>query len=192
MKKLALFIMMALLLVAGSYGTASADIMNGERIFKKYCAKCHGKDGSVSEYGRSIKPHPARNLQTNRLFIAPAELRIIIKYGVYGREMKSWQNVLSDKGIIDVAEYVRSLSYKPDIEAGKKFFEKRCANCHAKNTPGKRLFHAPDLDMSPLGRIGMARVVRFGRHGTMMSVKTDLFKNTDLANVIEYLQSIKK
>jgi len=191
MKKIVLFIL-ALMLVAGSYGTASADLMNGERIFKKYCAKCHGKDGSVSKYGRSIKPHPARNLQTNRLFIAPAELRIIIKYGVYGREMKSWQNVLSDKGIIDVASYVRTLSYKPDIAAGKKFFGKRCSSCHAKNGPGKKIFHAPDLDMSALGPVGMARVVRFGRHGTMMSVKTDLFKNTDLADVIAYLQSIKK
>ncbi len=192
MKKSALLIVMALVLVLGAFGTASADVKNGKRIFYKYCAKCHAKDGSVSAYGRAIKPHPARNLQTNRLFIAPAELRIIIKYGVYGREMKSWQNVLSDKEIIDVAEFVRTLTYKPDPVAGKKFFEKRCALCHAKNGPGKKIFHAPDLDMSPLGPIGMARVVRFGRHGTMMSVKTDLFKNTDLANVIEYLQSIKK
>ncbi len=191
MKKFVLFIM-ALMLVAGFYGTASADLMNGERIFKKYCAKCHGKDGTVSQYGRSIKPHPAKNLTTNRLFIAPTELRVIIKYGVYGREMKSWQNVLSDKGIIDVASYVRTLTYKPDIAAGKKFFENRCANCHARTGAGKKIFHAPDLDMSALGPIGMARVVRFGRHGTMMSIKTDLFKNTDLANVIGYLQSIKK
>jgi len=190
-KKIGLFIM-ALMLVVGTYGTASADVMNGKRIFEKYCAKCHAKDGTVSKYGRSIKPHPAKNLTTNRLFIAPTELRVIIKYGVYGREMKSWQNVLSDKGIIDVASYVRTFSYKPDITAGKKFFEKRCAPCHAKTGAGKKIFHAPDLDMSPLGPIGMARVVRFGRHGTMMSVKTDLFKNTDLANVIGYLQSIKK
>jgi cbb3-type cytochrome c oxidase subunit III len=191
MKKFFLFIA-ALMFVLGSFGTAMADVQNGERIFKKYCAKCHGKDGSVSEYGRHIKPHPARNLTTNRLFIAPTELRVIIKYGVYGREMKSWQNVLSDKGIIDVASYVRTLTYKPDIKAGKKFFELRCANCHAKEGSGKKIFHAPDLDMSSLGPVGMARVVRFGRHGTMMSVKTDLFKNTDLANVIAYLQSIKK
>jgi len=190
-KKFVLFIA-ALMLVVGFYGTAKADVQNGERIFKKYCAKCHGKDGTVSKYGRNIKPHPARNLTTNRLFIAPKELRIIIKYGVYGREMKSWQNVLSDKGIIDVASYVRTLTYKPDIAAGKKFFQLRCANCHAKTGSGKNIFHAPDLDMSSLGPVGMARVVRFGRHGTMMSVKTDLFKNTDLANVIGYLQSIKK
>ncbi len=191
MKKIVLFVL-ALMLVAGSYGTASADPMNGKKIFKKYCVKCHGRDGSVSKYGRSLKSHSARNLQTNRLFIAPAELRIIIKYGVYGREMKSWQSVLSDKEIIDVASYVRTLTYKPDIAAGKKFFKKRCSSCHAKDGPGKKIFHAPDLDMSSLGPVGMARVVRFGRHGTMMSVKTDLFKNRDLADVIGYLQSIKK
>ncbi|MFQ5480016.1 MAG: c-type cytochrome [Thermodesulfobacteriota bacterium] len=193
MKKFMLIILsLTLMLVAGSYGTASADLQNGERIFKKYCAKCHAKDGTVSEYGRHIKPHPARNLTTNRLFIAPTELRVIIKYGVYGREMKSWQNVLSDKGIVDVASYVRTFTYKPDLAAGKAFFQKRCSSCHDPKGSGKKIFHAPDLDMSSLGPVGMARVVRFGRHGTMMSVKTDLFKNTDLADVIGYLQSIKK
>ena len=193
MKKF-LFLVLVLLVAAGSTALADEkpDIRNGKRIFLKYCAKCHAKDGTVSKYGRSIKPYPARNLRTNRLFIAPAELRIIIKYGVYGREMPRWEKVLTDKEIIDVAAYIRTFTYKPDIEAGKRFFMKRCAGCHLKGGPGKKLFRAPDLDMSPLGRIGMARVVRFGRHGTMMTTKTRLFKNTDLADVIEYLQSIKK
>lgn len=193
MKKLVISTLaLTLMLVAWSYGTASADLMNGERIFKKYCAKCHGIDGTVSEYGKSIKPHPARNLTTNRLFIGPKELRGIIKYGVYGREMKSWQHILSDKDIIDVASYVRTFTYEGDIEEGKKFYQKNCGSCHEPDGPGKKIFHAPDLDMSPLGPVGMATVVRFGRHGTMMSVKTDFFENTELANVIYYLQSIRK
>ncbi|MFQ5441637.1 MAG: c-type cytochrome [Thermodesulfobacteriota bacterium] len=191
MKKCVLFIM-ALLLVVGAYGTASADVSNGKRIFLKYCAKCHAKDGTVSEYGRKKRPRPARNLRTNRLFIAPAELLTIIKYGLYGREMKGWQSVLTNDEIIDVAEFVRTLKYEPDIKAGKKFFMARCARCHLEKGPGKKLFKAPDLDMSPLGAIEMARVVRFGRHGTMMSPKRDMFKNPDIANVVGYLQSIKK
>jgi len=182
---------MAVLLVAGAYGTASADVKNGESLFKKHCVKCHGEDGSVSEHGRSLKPS-ARDLRTNRLFIGPAELRSIIKYGLYGREMKAWQDVLTDSEIIDVAEFVRTLTYAPDIKAGEKFFMARCAGCHAKDGPVKKLFRAPDLDMSPLGHVEMARVARFGRHGTMMNPKRDLFRNPDLANVVEYLQSIKK
>ncbi|GMR04628.1 MAG: hypothetical protein BMS9Abin23_0529 [Thermodesulfobacteriota bacterium] len=199
MKKFLLFVT-ALLLVAGTYGTASSadvksssvDVKNGRKIFFKYCAKCHARDGSVSEYGRNKKPRPARDLRTNRLFISPAELRTIIKYGLYGREMKGWQSKLTDKEILDVAAFVRTLKYTPDIKAGKKFYEKRCASCHAQNGPGKKLFHAPDLDMSPLGAIEMGRVIRFGRHGTMMTPKRDMFKNTDIANVVAYLQSIKK
>ncbi len=190
MRKYILFIV-TVLLVVGVYGTASAEVKNGERLFKKYCVKCHGADGSVSKHGRSLKP-PARDLRTNRLFIGPAELRSIIKYGLYGREMKAWQDVLNNKEIIDVAEFVRTLTYEPDIKAGKKFFKMRCAGCHAKDGSVKKLFKAPDLDMSPLGHIEMARVARFGRHGTMMNPRRDLFRNPDLANVVEYLQSIKK
>ncbi len=190
MKKYILFIM-AVLLVAGTYGTASAEVANGERLFKKHCVKCHGADGSVSKYGRRLKPS-ARDLRTNRLFIGPAELRSIIKYGLYGREMKAWQNVLKDSEIIDVAEFVRTLRYEPNIKAGEKFFKARCAGCHADDGAVKKLFKAPDLDMSPLGDTEMARVARFGRHGTLMNPKRDLFLNPDLANVIEYLQSIKK
>ena len=186
------FFVLAFLLVTGAYGTAFSDVSNGERIFKKYCAKCHGNDGSVSEYGRTIEPHAARDLRTSRLFIATSELLTIIKYGVYGRGMKGWENVLADKEILDVAEFVRTLKYVPNVEAGKKFFEARCATCHDSKGAGKKLFKAPDLDMSPLGEIEMARAVRFGRHGTMMSPKGELFKNPDLADVIAYLQTIKK
>lgn len=197
MKKCVIFIV-ALLLVAGVWSTASAndkkaaDVKNGAKIFKKYCAKCHGEDGSVSEYGRAMKGRQARDLRTNRSFIAPKELLSIIKYGLYGREMKGWKYVLKDEEILDVASFVRTLKYTPDMEAGREFFELRCSSCHSEEGAAKSLFKAPDLDMSPLGPVEMGRVIRFGRHGTMMSPKRDLYSNPDVANVVEYLQSIKK
>lgn len=187
-----IMILAVFFLVVGTYSLASADVKSGEKVFKKYCAKCHGADGSVSEYGRSMKGRQARDLRTNRTFIAPKELLSIIKYGLYGREMKGWQFVLKDNEIVDVASFVRTLEYKPDIKAGKKFFDLRCASCHSEKGAAKALFKAPDLDMSPLGPVEMGRVIRFGRHGTMMSPKRDLFSNPDVANVVEYLQSIKK
>lgn len=190
MRKYILFIL-AVFLVMGAYATASAGVNNGERLYKKYCVKCHGADGSVSEYGKSLR-HSARDLRTNRIFFGPAELRSIIKFGLYGREMQSWQGVLTDNEIIDVAAFVRTLKYEPNIDAGKKFFEARCASCHANDGAVKKVYMAPDLDMSPLGRMAMARVARLGRHGTMMNPKRDLFKNPNLADVVEYLQSIKK
>lgn len=190
MRKFTLFIL-AFFLVVGTYGVASAGIHDGERLFKRYCVKCHGADGSVSKHGKGLNP-PARDLRTNRLFLAPAQLRSIIKYGLYGREMKAWQGILSDKNIIDVAAFVRTLTYEPSVEAGKKFYKARCAACHASTGAVKQLFVAPDLDMSPLGRTAMARVAREGRHGTMMKPKRDMYKNADLADAIEYLQSIKK
>ena len=191
MKKYALFIL-AILLVMGAYTTGSAGEKNGAKIFKQHCAKCHGNDGSVTDYGMGLKPFAAKDLRTNRLFIEPVHLLAIIKFGRYGREMKAWEGTLSDQEIIDVAAFVRTLKYEPDIKAGEEFFKLRCASCHLKDGSAKKVFNAPDFDMSPLGRIEMAKVVKHGRHGTMMSPKRDLYSNPDLANVIEYLQSIKK
>ncbi len=191
MKKFMLFIL-AVMVVLGTYGMASADVPNGHRLYKKYCVKCHGADGTVSKYGKTLKPRPARNLTTNKLYITPSELLTTIKYGLYGREMKGWQSVLTDDEIIDVAAFLRTLTYKPDIKNGKEIYNNSCARCHSNSGAGKKLFKAPDLDMSPLGPMEMGREVRFGRHGAMMKSKQNIFVNTEIADVIEYLMEIKK
>jgi mono/diheme cytochrome c family protein len=190
MKKYVFYILAVLLLA--SFGTATADVHDGKRTFEKYCAKCHGVDGSVSKYGKAIKPYQARDLRTTRLFIAPVELLTIIKYGLYGREMKGWEYKLSSSEIEDVAEFVRTFEYKPNKKAGKEFYNKRCASCHSPVGSSKKIFQAPNLDMSPLGIPEMAKMIRFGRHGLIMNPKRALFLNSDLADVVEYLQSIKK
>ena len=162
---------------------------NGKRIYEKYCVKCHGEDGSVSEYGRARK---ARDLRTNRLFISPKELLVTVKYGVYGREMKGWSDILTNDEVKDVAQYIRTLSYKPDPKNGEGLFNLRCASCHAKEGAAKKLFGAPDLDMSPLGEREMAQVIRFGRHNTVMFPKETILLNPEIANIVAYLISIKK
>lgn len=191
MKKINFFIMILLLLVLGIYAEASAN-GNGKKIFEQYCAKCHGKDGSVSEYGKSIKPVSAKDLRTNKLFISPKEILIIIKYGIYGREMKGWADILSQNDIKDVAEYVRNFNYKPNQEEGGKTFKLRCASCHDRDGSAKKIFEAPDLDMSPLGEKELARTIRFGRYNTMMFPKDALLSNIEIADVVSYLMSIKK
>ncbi len=189
--KRSVFLILVLVLMFTGTGVA-ASVAAGEKIFKKYCTRCHAEDGSVSEYGRNIKPQPARDLRTNRLFVAPKELPIIIKYGVYGREMPRWEDVLSDAEILDVAAYVRTLKYTPDPKAGEKLFKEKCFGCHGAEGAAKKLFNAPDLEMSPLQAFDMGRVVRFGRHGTIMSPKERILTNPVIADMVEYLQSIKK
>src|SRR3989337_4419609 len=191
MRKSLFFISIMLFVVLGVYSAAFAN-GNGKKIFEKYCVKCHGNDGSVSEYGRSLKPMPARDLRTNRLFISPKELLVTIKYGVYGREMKGWADILTNDEVKDVAQYLRTLSYKPDPKNGEGLFNLRCASCHAKEGAVKKLFGAPDLDMSPLGEREMAQVIRFGRHNTVIFPKETILLNPEIANIVAYLISIKK
>lgn len=191
MKRQHLIVVIMSLIIFGAYHAAIAG-EKGKALFEKYCVKCHGEDGSVSEYGRNIKPNPARDLRTNRLFISPRELPVIIKYGVYGREMKAWKDVLNDDEIKDVAEHVRTLRYTPDPKNGGEMFKLRCAPCHEKEGPNKKLFGAPDLDMTALGDLEIARAVRFGRHGTMMFPKGSYFSNPEIADLVAYIMSIKK
>lgn len=165
---------------------------SGRTLFEKYCVKCHGDDGSVSKYGREITPNPARDLRTTRLFISPRELPTIIKYGVYGREMKAWKDILTDDDIKDVIKYVRSLSYTPNPQNGSKIFKSKCTLCHDPEGPAKKLFKAPDLDMTSLSDLEIARTVRFGRHGTMMLPKETMLTNPEIADVVSYILSIKK
>jgi len=186
------FLMILVMMLTIILKTPAASGADGEKIFKKYCAKCHAEDGSVSEYGRDIKPKPARDLRTNRLFVAPKELPIIIKYGLYGRGMPKWEDVLNEEEILAVGAYVRTLKYTPDIKEGERLFNEKCFACHGKEGPAKKIFQAPDLDMSPLQAFDMGRVIRYGRHGTIMSPKEDLLTNPMIADIIEYLQSIKK
>ncbi|MBF8250857.1 MAG: Cytochrome c protein [Deltaproteobacteria bacterium] len=191
MKRQHLIVVVMSLIIFGGYHAATAG-ESGKALFERYCVKCHGEDGSVSEYGKNIKPNPARDLRTNRLFISPRELPIIIKYGVYGREMKAWKDVLNDDEVKDVAKYVRTLTYTPDLKNGGELFKLRCAVCHEKEGPNKKLFGAPDLDMTPLGDLEITRAVRFGRHGTMMFPKGSFFSNPEIADIVAYLMSIKK
>ena len=85
MKRQHLIVVIMSLIIFGAYHAVFAG-ENGKALFEKYCVKCHGEDGSVSEYGRNIKPNPARDLRPTRLFISPKELPVIIKYGVFWSE----------------------------------------------------------------------------------------------------------
>lgn len=190
MKKYFFLVLVPALIISGTSFAASVE--EGGKIFHRYCAKCHAGDGAVSDYGRSLKPKPARDLRTNHLFIAPKELPIIIKYGVYGREMPNWESVLSDAEVKDVAAYVRTLNYAPDPKEGERLFRQKCFACHGAEGPAKKLYGAPDLDMSPLQAFDMGRVIRYGRHGTIMSPKEDILTNPEIADIVTYLQSIKK
>jgi mono/diheme cytochrome c family protein len=192
MKKYILPAVLAALFVAGVSHAETGGVENGKKIFDKYCVKCHGKDGSGSRYGRSLQPNTARDLRTNRLFFSDNELLIIINHGASWREMPNWQYVLSDGETKDVAEYIRALKYTPNPKDGEKLFKERCDLCHGPEGAAKKIWKAPDLDRSAMGPSEMARTVRYGIHNTLMYPRKSLHTNAEIADVVDYIQGLKK
>ncbi len=80
----------------------------GESLFQKNCAFCHGATGTGRNWiGRFLEPHP-RDL-TDPQFMAGmtrTRLRNVIRDGLPGTSMPAWRNVLSDDEIQAVIAYV--------------------------------------------------------------------------------------
>lgn len=178
-------------------GEASApaprvDGENGKKIFDKYCTRCHGEDGKGSQYGLALQPKPATDLRTNRLFFSDNELLIIISHGGALREMPDWEYVLTEDELKEAAGYVRTLNYIPDRNSGERLFKEKCALCHSADGAFKKTWKAPDLDRSALGSSETARTVRYGIHDTFMYPREGIRTNAEIADVVDYIQGLKK
>jgi mono/diheme cytochrome c family protein len=192
MKKRILAVLLTAVFASTACYAGTPAVEKGRQIFVKYCVKCHGEDGSGSEYGRYLKTNPVRDLRTNRLFLSDTELFIVINHGASWREMPNWEYVLNEEETQDVAWYLRTLKFTPDPKEGERIFKDKCALCHATDGAAKKLWKAPDLDLSALGPFEMARLIRYGSHGTLMYPREVLHTNAEIADVVDYIQNIKK
>lgn len=191
MKKYILPFVLTVLAVTGVV-YASSGLETGKKIYDKYCVKCHGEDGSGSKYGLALRPKPVRDLRTNRLFMSDNELSIIVNHGGVWREMPNWRYVLTEDELKDNVRYVRTLDYIPDQKNGEKLFKEKCALCHASEGVFKNKWSAPDLDRSALSPHEMARIVRYGVHNTFMYPRESVRTNAEIADIVAYIQSLKK
>ena len=80
----------------------------GQVIFQKHCAACHGPTGKGDGY-RTFSP-PVADLTSTKVStqLAPQLIRTVHK-GRANTAMGIWENVLSDQDIEDVVAYIRSL-----------------------------------------------------------------------------------
>ncbi len=205
MKKFALIVGMALslLLIINNHDlyALDADTKAGKKIYKQRCTHCHGEKGEVSDYGKKLKPFPAKDLRTNLL--PDKEMLLTVKYGLYGRSMPGFANTtvdpktraieekLTDEDVTNVIAYIRTLSYTPDIWHGKDLYAKVCSPCHT-DTKGKKLSRSKDLKKSALSKEEMAELIRYGKHNKPMIARRDIMTNVEIADIISYLMSIRE
>lgn len=140
----------------------------GERLFLNTCAQCHGSDAQGSKGFPNLT-------DTDWLYGGePATIQQTITEGRHGQMPSMAAAVGSDKDVLNVANYVLSLSGAPHdpIKAvlGKPKFA-ACIGCHGSDGKGNKLVGAPNLtDKVWLYGGGVANIVEtinLGRNNQM-------------------------
>jgi len=185
---------------------------DGQVLFKKHCAVCHGSEGkggvgvplSLSSFINSVSDE---------------YLRKTIRVGRPGRIMPAFTK-LSDAQISAIAGYMRSWSDVPAVKFdtalikgnekhGKKLFLQHCAQCHGENAQGgkgtgvtfsrKRDFPiiAPALNnpgfLASATDAMIKNTIIHGREGTpMTSAMVAGLEGADIDDVVSYIRSLQK
>ncbi|MGC2048510.1 MAG: cytochrome c [Gallionella sp.] len=102
MKSLILPGMLVTVLQAFMSGNSYAgDIVNGGRLYAKYCVTCHGADGV------NVMPDAPNFANSEKLLRPDVFILASIKEGI--NAMPSFQGMLKDQEILDVISYLRTL-----------------------------------------------------------------------------------
>ncbi len=147
----------------------------GRRLFGNNCAQCHGADARGS-FGFP-------NLADGdwQWGGSPEQIRTSITQGRRGA-MPGWGMVIGETGVVNVTEYVFSLSDRPHNEeqaaAGAQVYATYCAACHGPGGEGNQAMGAPNLANDNWLYGGSTSLVRHsireGRAGNMPAQKDQL------------------
>lgn len=114
----------------------------GLRLFANNCAVCHGSDAG-GNYGFP-------NLTDSDWLYggSPEQIKHSITFGRNG-SMPAWGPIIGEKNVVNVGEYVLSLSGQEHnaelAEKGQQVYAQNCAACHAADGSGSEVVGAPNL-----------------------------------------------
>jgi len=170
----------------------ASELLDGKVIFAKNCATCHGTDGTVSDYGKKLEPFPARNLRAVAPYVSSDELRRIVTHGTHDTKMKAMKYTLDPLEIEAVVDYIKTFTYKPNLANGEKRFHEVCASCHGADGRAQTGVGAKNLVYSKLTLEEKVHTIRYGRGGTLMKAKRHQLSNVDIADIANYVDSLKR
>ncbi len=181
-----IFLCLALILAA-TVGTPVYAGTPGKALFDKECAACHGIDGAGrTELGKRLKPFPARDLRPK--ILSMQEIRSVLEQGRSKTSMHGHGKRLNQQQIGVLTAYVQSLPYRADRQNGQARYQQLCARCHGADAQGLAEMASPNLVLSELPDIQMAKIIREGHPGTIMGGMKQELGNADIADIIVWLR----
>ena len=93
----------------------------GESLFQRNCAFCHGADGTGRNWiGRFLEPH-SRDLTAYEILQRDnAALRQVVLEGLPGTSMPAWKHLLSESEVDAIFEYLRHIYIFPTTNQAKQ------------------------------------------------------------------------
>lgn len=186
----ATIIITAIVLMAGA--ADASELPDGKKLFSKHCAGCHASDGSVSAYGKTLKPFPARNLRAVAPYVSHDELRRIITYGTHKTKMKAMKYTLDPLDVEAIVDHIKTFTYTSNPANGQKRFKEVCASCHGNDGRAQTGLGAKNLVYSKLSFKEKVHTIRYGRPGTLMKAKRHQLTNIDIADIANYVDALTR
>ncbi|MDQ6966257.1 MAG: c-type cytochrome, partial [Mariprofundaceae bacterium] len=90
-----------------------------------------------------------------------------------------------------VIDYIQTFDYKPNVANGKMRFKAVCSSCHGMDGRAQTGVGAKNLVYSKLDLQGIVHTMRYGRPGTLMTTKRHQLSNPDIADVANYVYSLR-
>ncbi|HJL14835.1 MAG TPA: c-type cytochrome [Sandaracinaceae bacterium LLY-WYZ-13_1] len=177
---------------------------SGERLYRRYCALCHGRDGE----GYAADDAPALS---NPQWLRTASddfIEVAIAEGRPGTAMSAWSRrrggPLTDPQIDALVAYLRSWQRHPrasvdevpvegNAQRGRPVYAEECARCHGARGEGVNAIALANPVLLRTASDGFLRyAVAHGRSGTPMPAFAGELAPDQIDDVVAYVRSFER
>jgi high-affinity iron transporter len=182
--------------------TKQIDVVEGQQLYARTCAVCHGVAGlgdGPSARGMNPPP-PAIGDAVAMRDVTPALMYRIVSVGIAGTPMAGYSTTLTAEQRWNIVAYLLSLRASPArLAEGEGMYVQRCMQCHGALGSGDGAY-ARALSQAPpeIGSLAfqaarhddqLAAVIQLGVPGTVMPATPEL-SAAQLQSVVAYLRTL--
>ena len=182
--------------------TKLIDLAEGQAIYQRNCASCHGATGAGDGPAAAgmNPPPPAIGMREAMHDVSPALMYRIVSVGIAGTPMTGWAERLSADERWNVVAYLNSLRTSPrQVAEGEGLYTQRCLTCHgakgADDGPSAATLSKLPPELASFGwqaersDAQIANAIRAGAPGTAMPPSRDL-TDADVTAMVAYVRTL--